>query len=117
MRDAKSDREMVVRGLVVAVSWDSAGHPLRLAILTASEGEYLVSPEGLGERLFECVRQEVEARILAAGEDEEFVTLVEYRVIDRCSDDRHRVDCSAPVEIPPPRDERTEGDMEDRDGF
>lgn len=117
MGDAKTDREIVVRGLVVAVSWDSVGNPLRLAILTASEGEYLISPEGLGERLFECVRQEVEARILAAGEDGELVALVEYRVIDRCFDDRTRVDCSDPVEGPPPRDERTDGDMEDRDGF
>jgi hypothetical protein len=117
MSEAKSDREMVVRGLVVAVSWDSEGNPLRLAILTASEGEYTISPDGLGERLFECVRQEVEARIVGAGEDGEPVALVEFRAIDQHVDDRSRVGPSDAVEIPPPRREKTDGDVEDRDGL
>ena len=117
MCDTKSDREMVVRGLVVAVSWDSVGNPLRVAILTASEGEYLISPKGLGERLVECVRQEVEARIVVDGEDGEPVTLTEYRMVDPCVDDRTQGEVSDPAEIPPPRDERTDGDVEDRDGF
>lgn len=117
MCDAKSDRGMVVRGLVVSVSWDPVGNPLRVAILTASEGEYLISPEGLGERLFECVRQEVEARIVVDGEDGEPVTLIEYRAIDPCVEDRNQVESSDPVEIPPPREERTDGDVEDRNGF
>lgn len=116
MCDAKSNREVVVRGLVVAVSWDSVGNPLRLAILTASEGEYSVSPEGLGESLFACVRQEVEARIVIA-DDGEPVTLVEYTVVDRCLDDRSQDDFSDPGEGCPPRNERTDGDVEDRDGL
>ena len=117
MSDAKSGRELVVRGLVVAVSWDSEGNPLRLAILTASEGEYLISPSGLGERLFECVRQEVEARIVAAGEEGEPVALAGFTVVDQHVDDRNRVGSSGLVEIVPPRDERTDGDVEGRDGL
>ena len=82
-----------------------------------SEGEHLISPEGLGQRLFECVRQEVEARIVAAGREGEPVTLVGYRVVDQAADERDRAGCCDPVEIPPPGDERTEGDVEGRDGF
>lgn len=58
--------QVVIRGIVVPVEWDAIGNPLRVAILTADEGEYRVAPSGLGRRLFGFLRQEVKARVAVA---------------------------------------------------
>jgi hypothetical protein len=56
--------QVVVRGTVIPIAWDFVGNPLGVAILTADEGEYKISPRGLGRRLFRCLTEEVVARIV-----------------------------------------------------
>ena len=57
-------QQIVVRGIVVPMAWDVAGNPLGVAVLTADEGEYRIAPRGLGRRLFDCLTEEVVARIV-----------------------------------------------------
>ena len=54
--------EEVVRGIVIPTLWDKQGNPLRVSILTADEGEFPVSPRGLGRRLFSFLTEEVKVR-------------------------------------------------------
>jgi hypothetical protein len=49
----------VLRGLVSPLEWDDEGRPLRLALLTADEGEYEVRLEGAGLLLLDLLREEV----------------------------------------------------------
>jgi len=89
--------EMVVRGIVVPVSWDAVGNPLRVAILTSDEGEYQVAPSGLGRRLFSFLRQEIKARVLVPVDDDgRPVKLVSFTLVNR------RVGDDPVAELPPP---------------
>lgn len=89
--------EVVVRGIVVPVSWDGVGNPLRVAILTSDEGEYQVAPSGLGRRLFSFLRQEIKARVLVPADDDgRPVKLVSFTLVNR------RIFDEPVAELPPP---------------
>jgi len=77
--------EEVVRGIVIPTLWDNAGNPLRLSILTADEGEYAVSPRGMGRRLFAFLAEEVKARIerRLGSDHEEVVRVLSFTVVQR----------------------------------
>ncbi len=85
MNSGHSETEVVVRGIVVPVSWDVVGNPLGVAILTTDEGEYRIAPRGLGRRLFGYLREEVRARLVLRCESagETVATIVSFTVVER----------------------------------
>jgi hypothetical protein len=103
----------VVRGIVVPTVWDRAGNPLRVSILTADEGEYPVSPRGLGRRLFAFLTEEVRARVVVETDPSgnTMTRVVSFTVVKQNGNDFEPV-----VDVPPSRSACTAepGDMKRR---
>ena len=109
MNPDEGDVEMVVQGIVVPVSWDRFGNPLRVAVLTSDEGEYVIAPRGMGRRLFRFLREEVKARLVLHDDDAggAVARVVSFTVVRRGNghSDPHEVGGA----LPPAAGEAAEG--------
>jgi len=103
-----------VRGIVVPTAWDRFGNPLRVAILTPDEGEYPVAPRGLGRRLFRCLREEINARVVVEQDPDggEVARIISFTLVGRSFGD----DDPGTVVGPPPPKRRTRASRGRRDG-
>jgi hypothetical protein len=105
MSPSDVEGETKVRGIVVPTAWDRFGSPLRVAILTRDEGEYPVSPRGLGRRLFRCLREEISARVVVEQDPDggEVARVVSFTLVRRSSRDDDATGDATVVGPPPPR--------------
>ncbi|RJR22598.1 MAG: hypothetical protein C4582_06270 [Desulfobacteraceae bacterium] len=71
-------------GIIVPVEWDGKGRPVRIAISTTGEEEYIINPDSKGDELYSLMRRHVElSGFVSQTEDKKMVTVDEYWLRDR----------------------------------
>ena len=55
-----NSQQISLRGIVIPVDWDEKGNIMRVAVMTADEGEYFVEENEQSKHLDALMRQEVE---------------------------------------------------------
>ncbi|PIP46299.1 MAG: hypothetical protein COX16_09530 [Deltaproteobacteria bacterium CG23_combo_of_CG06-09_8_20_14_all_51_20] len=79
----KKDSAIRVTGIIVPVKWDKKGKPVRIAISTNEEEEYLIRSDKKGLELYPLMRRHVEVSgFVRDTEKGRAITIEEYVLRD-----------------------------------
>lgn len=54
-------KQVIIRGLIVPSKWDDSGNVISLSIATFDEDEYLIEEDNVSEKIYNHIRETVEA--------------------------------------------------------
>ncbi len=79
----KKDSAIRLTGIIVPVKWDKKGRPVRIAISTTEEEEYLIRADKKGSELYPLMRRHVEVSgFVRETESGRAIAIEEYVVRD-----------------------------------